>query len=201
MIKKLTIAAVVLPLCIAAQAREGAYIGANLAWSQIDTNSHGGVLADRSEKKDDGFGGALYAGYGRMGANGFLALEVNAAMSDTKVDLQLGHDKSTLEMKDSYGAGFLMGANLPHNFAAYARLGWQQSEFENKNNQGSNSWSKRNTHDGVRYGVGLMVGLTEIFDIRVEAYRTDYNRKSYSEFGTSIKPSENAAGVGASFRF
>src|SRR5699024_9842098 len=101
-----------------AQAREGAYIGANLAWSQIDTNSRGGALVERVDKKDDGFGGSLYAGYGRMGANGFLALEVNAAMSDTKVDITLGHDKSTLEMKDSFGAGFLMGANLPHNFAA-----------------------------------------------------------------------------------
>lgn len=200
MIKKLTIAAVVLPLCMAAQAREGAYIGANLAWSQIDTNSHGGVLADRSEKKDDGFGGALYAGYGRMGANGFLALEVNAAMSDTKVNLQLGHDKSTLEMKDSYGAGFLMGANLPHNFAAYARLGWQQSEFENKNSDAGNSWSKKSTHDGLRYGVGAMIPLHERLDIRVELARTDYNRKAYTQ-GVEIKPSVNEVILGASFRF
>src|SRR5690625_1658592 len=192
MIKKLTIAAVVLPLCMAAQAREGAYIGANVAWSQIDTSSSGGVLTERADKKDDGFGGALYAGYGRMGANGFLALEVNAAMSDTKVDIKLGHDKSTLEMKDSFGAGFLMGANLPHNFAAYARVGWQNSKFKNLNYDGNDQWTRFSTHDGLRYGVGAMAELNEFIDLRFVLHRTDYNRKTYSDYGTSIKPSENA---------
>jgi|SRR5699024_1855355 len=200
MIKKLTIAAVVLPLCMAAQAREGAYIGANLTWSQIDTNSHGGVLADRSDKKDDGFGGSLYAGYGRMGANGFLALEVNAAMSDTKVDMSLGHDKSTLEMKDSFGAGFLMGANLPHNFAAYARIGWQNSEFKNNNIEGNNSWSKASKHDGIRYGVGVLLPLQEVIDARFEVARTDYNKKTYTQ-ETKIKPSTNEVVLGVTFRF
>jgi|SRR5699024_1013942 len=184
-----------------AQAREGAYIGANLAWSQIDTNSRGGALVERVDKKDDGFGGSLYAGYGRMGANGFLALEVNAAMSDTKVDITLGHDKSTLEMKDSFGAGFLMGANLPHNFAAYARIGWQNSKFKNSNSAEDAQWSRFSTHDGLRYGVGVMAGLSELIDLRFELHRTDYNRKTYSDFGTSIKPSENALAIGATLRF
>lgn len=200
MIKKLTIAAVVLPLCMAAQAREGAYIGANLAWSQIDASSSGGVLTERVDKKDDGFGGALYAGYGRMGANGFLALEVNAAMSDTKVDIKLGHDKSTLEIKDSFGAGFLMGANLPYNFAAYARVGWQNSEFKNSNTENNKHWEKTSKHDGIRYGVGALIPLHEMIDVRIEFARTDYNKKTYTH-DTKIKPSTNEVMLGASLRF
>lgn len=197
MIKKLTIAAILLPLGITAQAREGAYIGANLAWSQIDAEATSTV---KESFKDSGFGGAFYAGYGRMGANGFLALEVNADISDAKVKEQAGGINFTYEKRESFGAGFLMGANLPHGLAAYARVGWQQSEFKGGMSYNQEKLSIRKDHDGIRYGVGLLIPLHETFDLRAEAARTEYNKKTYVS-GFNIEPVTNEFLLGATIRF
>src|SRR5690625_3286459 len=150
MIKKLTIAAVVLPLCMAAQASEGAYISANLAWSQIDTEATVETPYSKGSDKDYGTGGAIYAGYGRMGANGFLALEINIDASDAKIS----EKTITYEKKESFGAGVLMGANLPHNFAAYARVGWQQSDFRLGVDVGDRKSTRLNSsHVAISYAV------------------------------------------------
>lgn len=194
MIKKLTIAAVVLPLCMAAQAREGAYIGANLAWSQIDAEATVDTPYLKENDKDYGIGGAIYAGYGRMGANGFLALEINIDASDAKIS----EKAITYEKKESFGAGFLMGANLPHNFAAYARVGWQQSDF--RLDTGANQASVRKEHDGIRYGIGGMIPLHEILDLRLEANHTYYNKKYYAD-NLQGRPKENQIQAGLTLRF
>jgi len=196
MIKKLTIAAVVLPLCMAAQAREGAYIGANLAWSQIDAEATVETPYSKGSDKDYGTCGAIYAGCGRMVANGFLALEINIDASDAKIS----EKTITYEKKESFGAGFLMGANLPHNFAAYARVGWQQSDFRLGVDVGASQASVRKEHDGIRYGVGAMIPLHEILDLRLEANHTYYNKKHYAD-NLQGRPKENQIQAGLTLRF
>lgn len=200
MIKKLTIAAVVLPLCMAAQAREGAYIGANLAWSQIDIEAIVDTPYSKGSDKDYGAGGAIYAGYGRMGANGFLALEINVDASDAKISEKESGTAITYEKKESFGAGVLMGANLPHNFAAYARVGWQQSDFRLGVDVGASQASVRKEHDGIRYGVGAMIPLHEILDLRLEANHTYYNKKHYAD-NLQGRPKENQIQAGLTLRF
>lgn len=201
-----------LPLCLGtavltvslagtAHAREGAYLGAQVGWAdtgiKITDRQYGNTF---DGLHGEGVNGTLFAGIGRRGANGFLALEINGGMGNAEAELR-GVGTTAYRIQESYGVGFLAGMNSVGDSALFVRAGWQRASFKAEDKGPGYSWNEERDHDGLRAGVGVLLPISHNVDFRAEWNKTFYGKKDYDHGAISIKPTETQFALGVSYRF
>lgn len=158
---------------------------------------------------DTGIMGGVFAGFGApmsryvyFGIEGFYdASAVNAA--NQTINLSGGGTTSAkMNIKYSYGAGFIPGFLFNDQAMAYLRLGFIESQFSLKQTTpptGSTSSSSNSMVMGGQYGVGVQGFVTRNVTIRGEYDYAMY--RSFKLFGNKISARDNQFRIGIGYQF
>ena len=182
----------------------------------------GGIFAGVKFGLTERFYGAVELNLGTSGADAEFSDYSEYSYSDDFGYSASGSRESSQELEagKSYGIGLLAGMELTSATRVYAKLGYQQTEYEYKQSWSSrwsyqdgfggsgsgadgDSYSKDEDFGGVRYGLGMETDLTDAVAMRLEWTRTDYSSEDVEagEDTFEVSPEESLLQVGVSYRF
>lgn len=168
---------------------------------QSDTDAPGDV---EHVALSNNFGSAdLKLGYNWVFENGLyagLAVNYNLNGIDENFEEDTDGDTTGISKEDAYGAELRLGAAVSESTAFYGIVGYQNADFELKFSPDS-SFNDKQSHSGVRYGVGATYAITENILLSAEATQTDYDSKDYIDGQYKVEAKETEFGLGIAYRF
>ena len=188
--QKILIIASALMLVSSAVTAEGLYGGVGLGWSDTQYTYIEKETGFGNLEIDYGASGpatSLFGGY-RLNLNNdlLLAFEVNVALSSAKGEDKFEDFSFKSEQKAGYGIAALLGSRLGDNLI-YGRLGYQMTAYEVTLSEPGFSESWKETHGGIRLGLGAELPLNDRVMLRLDWSRTWHSEETYlSEPGFSI---------------
>ena len=172
----------------------GFYAGAQLGRDTLNLHTQGGrdQGTDSGEFSDSGAGGGLFTGYGWSWNRWYAGLEAEYADGNASIH----HSKSKagsrtldLDRNSSYGLAVRAGYQLPAGTLLYGRLGKVRTNFDaytTVNSRPEDAFDEQRTEDGLRYGIGTDIPLSEHLFVRL-----DYSLTEYDDFDAHIVDSSD----------
>ncbi|AUB79308.1 hypothetical protein BBH56_09490 [Spiribacter roseus] len=151
------------------------------------------------------FGSAdLKLGYNWVSENGLyvgFAANYNLNGIDENFDKDSDGDTVGTTKEDAYGAEVKLGAAVSDSTAFYGIVGYQSADFKLSINTPEGSTNDKQSHSGVRYGIGATYAITENILLSAEATQTDYDSKDYLDGQYKVEAKETEFGLGIAYRF
>ncbi|WP_029012376.1 outer membrane protein [Niveispirillum irakense] len=171
----------------------GLYTGYNFSDAETKTT---GLSQDLNQ---DGWSYGGYLGYGQTFDRIYVGAEGEIGGNDLKGSKTLAGRVTSLDANETYGLSVRAGYLVTDNALVYGRVGWQRTNYEIN----SGSLSRHTDLDGVRFGGGVEVAMTENVVARLEYNYTDYDKLNYN-VGTanySVQPDGGQLRLGVGYRF
>ncbi|TDL93573.1 hypothetical protein EBP26_14475 [Stutzerimonas stutzeri ATCC 17588 = LMG 11199] len=171
---------------------QGFYVGAHAGHGSLDSRLEGyhsesgaAPLSQAYNGDFSGMGGiyGFFAGYGRSFGRWYAGIEAEVDTGRT----EWSHNRETsgeggrdfsAEKKSDYGLALRLGYSLPNGTLLYGRVGPMRARF-------NTTWAKGDNADanidrsyqvnGMRYGIGAEIPLTQQTFARLDYTRTDYD--------------------------
>ncbi|MCQ4244569.1 hypothetical protein CXK93_18370 [Stutzerimonas decontaminans] len=171
---------------------QGFYIGAHAGHGSLDSHLDGYHSEDGAPPLSQaytgdfsGMGGiyGVFVGYGHSFDRWYVGLEAEVDTGRT----EWSHSRETsgeggrdfsVEKKSDYGLALRLGYSLPNGTLLYGRVGPVRARFNTTWAKGGNADANIDRSydaDGMRYGVGAEVPLTQQAFARLDYTRTDYD--------------------------
>lgn len=171
-------------------------------------------VIDRENFAGVGMFGSLFAGYGWVHQQFYLAGEVNANLSSVHYELSndeyvhLSFAKTTFTIRNSEGVSLLPGLNLSDNTLFYGRIGYTNGRVKLRDSDPTIQSGTKNCN-GVRYGLGIRHHLPKQWTLMMDYSQINYQKiKSfvYEPFGnvtksTHIYPNSAQVAFGLIYNF
>jgi len=174
---------------------QGFYVGAHAGHGGLDSHLDGYHSEDGAPPLSQaytgdfsGMGGiyGAFVGYGRSFARWYVGLEAEVDTGRTdwshnrETNGEGGRDFS-VEKKSDYGLALRLGYSLPNGTLLYGRAGPVRARFNTTWAKGGNADAnidRSYNANGMRYGIGAEIPLTQ------QAFaRLDYTRTNYDSYG------------------
>lgn len=175
----------------------GPYVGVFAGYDFSDTETTAPGVAQDLNQDGKSFGG--YLGYGQTFDRFYVGAEGEIGGNDLNGSKNVAGRITSLDANESYGLSVRGGYLVTDNALLYGRVGWQRTNFE----VNSGGLSLHDDLDGVRFGGGLEVAMTDNLLARLEYNYTDYDALKYS-VGTanySVQPDGGQLRLGVGYRF
>lgn len=150
--------------------RNGLYVGVTADYSITETdvslNQSGSTTAGSYDIKGGNFG--VIAGHKyTVGERFFITPEVGASISEANGSINFGGNGYETDKKYSINLNIKPGFNITDRLSAYAIAGWKFSKYSAER------------VNGVNYGAGFDIALTQRVSTAFEFERTNYRDKEY----------------------
>lgn len=173
--KKLSLALIAAGVLVSSQAnaKDGAYLGAGLLFSQTKYKFHDVSPPDNgavAKVHGNGFGGGVFAGYKKSFDQVFFAPEVFYDYLNTSTKDYYYHvspyGQDTLNLRSRYGFKANVGYDLNKSFSLYANYGYANVNYVNR-------WPSLNeSESGNRfsaiYGIGGIYNINDSWAVKAE---------------------------------
>ncbi len=189
MFRKNRILSASLVIFINTASHAGFYVGAGIGPDTVEFKDNSHVFSpgnfdviNKSQLSATGVFGTLFAGYGWLHNQFYLAGELNGNISSAAsyaANDEYVHESfasTSLKVKNSIGISVLPGYQFTPTTLFYGRLGLTNSKIQVKTSDISLA-NASNRIDGFRYGLGIKQAISDRFAVRM-----DYSRINYHKF-------------------
>lgn len=189
-----------------ANAKDGAYVGADMIISKANYKYYGSIPAPQSRiDSNNDVGAGLSAGYKKSFDQVFIAPEVfydylnSSSKNYFQTSTAVNASQDTMELRSRYGIKANLGYDFTNDFSTYLTYGI--ARIDQINNYPSFNASNGKWRTAAIYGIGAQYKLCEKWSVRAELNSQRLNIPFEGMPDASSKVRINALKVGAVYSF
>lgn len=185
------------PAAMAGSPFDGPYVGAFVAYADLDVDARTTVatIPGTGEGSGDGWTFGAYAGFGWTLGPVYAGVEGEYGLNGSSVGVRAGNVRTGFDAQDSYGASARLGVVVLDSFLVYGRFGRQWTQFDVENTLGTAAVETDDRLDGWRFGGGIEYALAGPGKGDNMLVRLEYSYFDYDDLATTAQLATTAAQV------